>query len=104
MTTLALAEALAKVDFRIVPVQDPADLLADLESIQRGEPPLRARKRYDPDILQSIADSGEVIASEPAAEEPSTPPTNLLVWLFVLGALLGISVIGNLVLAFALLS
>ncbi len=81
-----------------------ADLLADLESIQRGEPPLRARKRYDPDILQSIADSGEVIASEPAAEEPSTPPTNLLVWLFVLGALLGISVIGNLVLAFALLS
>ena len=37
------------------------DLIGDLEAIGRGEPPLHARKRYDPALLQSLADGGEPV-------------------------------------------
>ena len=82
-----------------------ADLIADLEAIQRGEPPLRARKRYDPNILQSLADSGEAVENESStAAEEAPPPTKLLIWLFVLGTLLGISVIANILLLVSVMS
>jgi eukaryotic-like serine/threonine-protein kinase len=76
-----------------------ADLISDLEAIQRGEPPLRARKRYDPNILQGLAESGETVHMEsPVAEEVPVTSASSLVWMFVLGGLLGISVIVNIVL------
>ena len=76
-----------------------ADLIGDLEAIQRGEPPLRARKRYDPNILQGLAESGETVQMEsPVAEEIPAAPVSSLVWMLVLGGLLGISVIVNIVL------
>ena len=75
------------------------DLIADLEAIQRGEPPLRARKRYDPNILQGLAESGETVQMEsPVAEEVPAAPVSSLVWMLVLGGLLGISLIVNIVL------
>jgi eukaryotic-like serine/threonine-protein kinase len=75
------------------------DLIGDLEAIQRGEPPLRARKRYDPNILQGLAESGETVQMEsPVAEEVPVSPVSSLVWLLVLGGLLGISLIVNVVL------
>lgn len=75
------------------------DLISDLEAIQRGEPPLRARKKYDPNILQGLAESGETVQMEsPVPEEVPPAPVSSLVWLFLLGGLLGISVIVNIVL------
>lgn len=38
-----------------------ADLIVDLDAIAAGEPPLHARKRYDPALLQSLADGGEPV-------------------------------------------
>ncbi|GMV97726.1 MAG: serine/threonine protein kinase [Phycisphaerae bacterium] len=77
-----------------------ADLIADLEAIQRGEPPLRARKRYDPNILQGLAESGETVQMQsPVAEEVPAAPVHSLVWIFVLGGLLGVSIIVNIILA-----
>jgi len=77
------------------------DLLADLEAIQRGEPPLQARRRYDANLLQGLAESGETVEmASPAAEEESTPAAAPLVWVWilVLAALLGISLILNIIL------
>ncbi len=76
------------------------DLIVDLEAVQRGEPPLHARKKYDPHLLKDLAESGETVEIPSPDEEeqaPRSPAT--LVWLFVLGALLGVSIIINIILA-----
>lgn len=75
------------------------EMIADLEAIQRGEPPLRARRKYDPNILQGLAESGEAVQqAPPATEEAPTTPVASLVWMFILAGLLGISLIVNVVL------
>jgi serine/threonine-protein kinase len=75
------------------------DLLADLQAIYRGEPPLQARRRYDATLLQGLADSGETVemASPVTSQEPQ-PVRVPLAWILVLGALLGISLIVNIIL------
>ncbi|UCD29582.1 MAG: serine/threonine protein kinase [Planctomycetota bacterium] len=75
------------------------DLLTDLEAVARGEPPLQARKRYDDNLLQGLAESGETVEMEsPEAEDEPVTATIPLVWVFVIGALLGVSVIVNMIL------
>lgn len=76
-----------------------ADLIADLEAVERGEPPLRARKNYDPNILQGLEESGETVTMEsPVAYEARTASVSSLVWILILGGLLGVSVIINIIL------
>ncbi|GMU22635.1 MAG: hypothetical protein AMXMBFR13_27200 [Phycisphaerae bacterium] len=76
-----------------------SDLISDLEAVSRGEPPLHARKQYDANLLQGLADSGETIEIEsPVREEYASPAMRSLVWVFVLAGLLGISVIVNILL------
>ena len=76
------------------------ELIGDLEGLSRGEAPFQARKKYDQDFLQSIADTGETV-STPTAEDlaPSPPDTrNWKTILLVLGAILGLSVLLNIAL------
>ena len=74
------------------------DLITDLEAIARSEPPLHARKRYDDSLLQGLANGGETVEMPvPVAEEAPSPATVSLVWVLVLAALLGISLILNIV-------
>ncbi len=74
------------------------DLLTDLEAIARSEPPLHARKRYDENLLQGLADGGEKVEMQLSAiEDEPSPSTVSLVWVFVLAALLGISLILNII-------
>jgi eukaryotic-like serine/threonine-protein kinase len=74
------------------------DLIADLEAIQRGEPPLQARKQYDSNLLQNLEQGGETMEIEETGDDYSATRGNSLVWILVLGALLGISVLVNIVL------
>jgi len=74
------------------------DLITDIEAIARSEPPLHARKRYDDSLLQGLANGGETVEMPvPVAEEAPSPATVSLVWVLVLAALLGISLILNIV-------
>ncbi|MBP7935911.1 MAG: serine/threonine protein kinase [Phycisphaerae bacterium] len=74
------------------------DLIKDLEAIQRGEPPLLARRQLDDNILQGLAESSTPVHKEeaPKEETPSTPVVPL-VWVFILAALLGLSMIVNII-------
>ena len=74
------------------------DLLEDLEAIQRGEPPLQARKNYDPNLLADLAESGQTTDDQADAyeTEPAQPMVPL-VWVIVMAAVAGVSVILNLV-------
>lgn len=44
------------------------ELIADLEAVAAGEPPYQARKKYDPELLESLAASGETISSVSAED------------------------------------
>ncbi len=44
------------------------DLLTDLEAVARGEPPIQAKRRYDSNLLQDLADQEE--SAEPHIQEP----------------------------------
>jgi len=74
------------------------DLITDLEAVARGEPPLQARKQYDDSLLQSLADSHshEAVVS-PSVTEELTPAQVPLLWLFILGGLLGLSIMINII-------
>jgi serine/threonine-protein kinase len=90
------------------------DLLLDLKSVRRGEPPVLARQLVDrggPSALAGLAEGEQVAAeaaSAPAAGRPAVgddadlgeavPPMKVAV--IVLAALLAVSVIINLILAF----
>ncbi len=74
------------------------DLLADLERVARGEPPLQARKRYDANLLESLAD-GQGSQPDLSAQEQAPANTGLpMVWVFTLVALLSLSLIVNIIL------
>jgi serine/threonine-protein kinase len=74
------------------------DLIADLDAVKRGEPPLQARKRLDASLLMGLADGGETVEmqspAEPDEPEQATIP---LVWVFVLGAVLALSLLTNII-------
>jgi serine/threonine-protein kinase len=76
-----------------------SDLIADLEAIRRGEPPLHARKRYDHNLLEGLAQGEQAVEVEaPVVEEAPAPFRVPLVWVVILGALLGVSIIVNIIL------
>ncbi|MCH7704316.1 MAG: serine/threonine protein kinase [Planctomycetes bacterium] len=74
------------------------ELISDLEAVGRGEPPLQARRKYNHDLLETLANGGETV--ELANEVPSGDTGDgriSLHWVLVLGVLLAISLLGNLV-------
>ena len=79
--------------------QSMKDLIADLESVQRGEPPLQARRQYDAHMLEGLEAGGETVEIETPIERHTIGGGVPLVWIFVLGALLGVSVLINIILA-----
>ena len=79
-----------------------ADLISDLEAVAAGMPPLQARKRYDDDLLKSLATTGEVV--RPAAGQAEATGNDGASWLVPLAVVLGVSLVLNLILVIALLS
>jgi len=77
-----------------------ADLIHDLEAVERGEAPPQARRQYDDKLLEGLSEGAPATVSAPVAPVPEEPagPVVSLIWVIVLGTLLGISVILNLVL------
>ena len=74
------------------------DLLADLDAIAEGRPPMQARKRIDAGLLASLAKSEEVAqAAQAEALKPKFKPHMIVI--FVLAGLLGVSLIVNIILA-----
>jgi serine/threonine-protein kinase len=72
------------------------DLIIDLECLLAGEPPKLARKKIEEITLRGLAE-GEADEEDEAPERPSGPPMPW-VWIGALGALLGLSVLVNLIL------
>jgi serine/threonine-protein kinase len=73
------------------------DLILDLESIARGEPPLQVRKKIDADVLTKLTGEASV-ESAPEAEPAPSAGGNQLLYLIILGAVLLGSVILNVIL------
>jgi len=75
------------------------ELIADLEAVASGEPPLQARKKYDHRLLQDLATGGTVI--EPAGNDADHQGMGDLfsskLWIF-LAVGLGLSLLGNAIL------
>ncbi len=69
-----------------------SDLLLDLESIARGEPPFQARKQIDNVLGELAADKGQAVEEEYEEEEPTSP------WMILLVAGLAVSVVVNIIL------
>ena len=75
------------------------DLIVDLEAIASGEPPLQARQRLDSNLLQGLAEGGEtVVMDSPVDGDELSPATVPLVWVFIMGAVLGLSIVANIIL------
>lgn len=74
------------------------DLLVDLEAIARGEPPLQARRRYNTDLLQDLAEGGEAVEDE-SAEDDSGParPMVPLVWMIIVSTVAGLLLLINVI-------
>ncbi|MEK6674415.1 MAG: serine/threonine-protein kinase [Planctomycetota bacterium] len=75
------------------------ELITDLEAVSRGEPPLQARRKYDRNLLQNLADGGEVI-KKPNGSETATPTERQgsANWFLGLGILLAVSLLINVIL------
>lgn len=74
------------------------DLLVDLEAVAQGDPPLMARKNYNPSLLQGLADSSD--ATERPKPPPKAPPQPMkvpLLWLFIIGGVAGLSIMINII-------
>ena len=74
-----------------------AELIADLESIAAGDPPFQARRRYDQNLLEALATSGEAIdlSDEPSLQELRGPGVSVQ-WVIALGIGLALSILVNL--------
>ncbi len=77
--------------------RNPDDLIVDLECLLNGEPPRLARQRIEAATLQELS-QGET--DEEEEDEPSAagPPGGAWLWIGVLGAVLGVSLLVNLIL------
>jgi serine/threonine-protein kinase len=76
--------------------RSPSELILDLQSLIAGEAPKYARQRIEADMLKQLQE-GETDDDEALTvgdERPGIAP----VWIFVLGGLLGLSVLANLIL------
>jgi len=76
--------------------QSAAEVVEDLEAVANGEAPFQARKHYNADLLEDLANGGELI-DPPRVEHRAPPPTNHVAvhWVLVLGLLLFLSVLIN---------
>jgi serine/threonine-protein kinase len=76
-----------------------SDLLLDLEAIQRGEPPLQARRRIDARVLKGLTSEAKEDESAAQLEEVALDPQviekNLLAWIVILSAFLAVSLLLN---------
>jgi len=79
------------------------DVLMDLEAVAAGQPPLMARERIDADVLSGLANQASEDLQAPVDIAKSAPTGVSVLYLVLLGALLGFSIIVNVVL-FALLA
>ncbi|MBI3411707.1 MAG: serine/threonine protein kinase [Planctomycetes bacterium] len=76
----------------------PAELIIDLECLLHGEPPKIARRRLEAATLEGLAE-GEVAEDEDRAEKRDRgQELPAMVWVYVLAAALGISLLLNLIL------
>ena len=74
------------------------DMIADMESVAEGGPPFQARKKLDPDMLETLAQSGVTVSTATAEDldpsiVPKDPAARLAV--LVLSILLALSVLIN---------
>ena len=77
------------------------EVIDDMEAVTRGEPPFQARKKYDHELLKTLATGSRM--SEPGAEAGEIPghtPRVSAHWVLVLGVLLAISALCNVLLFF----
>jgi serine/threonine protein kinase len=76
--------------------QTPADLIVDLECLLNGEPPRLARQHMNVSALKGLAHG----AAEEDEDEDDEPPAAgvPLLWVYVGGAVLGVSLLLNLIL------
>jgi serine/threonine-protein kinase len=76
--------------------QTPADLIVDLECLLNGEPPRLARQQMNVSALKGLAHG----AAEEDEDEDDEPPAAgvPLLWVYVGGAVLGVSLLLNLIL------
>ena len=86
----------------VMMAKDPArryasttDLLLDLEAIANGGPPLQARKQIDDGVLTGLAAGGQ--PGQATEQAPVKPAPDLVPYLIILAALLGLSVLINIV-------
>jgi serine/threonine-protein kinase len=73
-----------------------ADLIIDIEAVMQGEPPFQARKKYDRDVLQSLATGGENIEGPSADDLNPQPPKRDWGVILIMGIFLVLSLMINL--------
>ncbi len=76
------------------------ELISDLEAVAKGEPPFQARRKYDHELLKTLA------TGRPKVEEPPEMPMRAggaprvsAEWVIALAVLLAVSILGNILLA-----
>jgi serine/threonine protein kinase len=74
------------------------EVIEDLKAVRRGEPPFHARQRYDQNLLEKLANTGEIVErSQIEAATQDTGQKVSVTWLILLAMLLILSVLGNIV-------
>jgi serine/threonine-protein kinase len=77
--------------------QSPRDLMLDLESLLAGEAPKLARQQIEMNVLEGLK-TGDQDDEAEAAQIDFSPNTVEAVWVWLLGTLLGVSVLLNILL------
>jgi len=76
-----------------------SELIADLEAVGNGEPPFQARKKYDHNLLHTLATGGEVINPPVQTPRPDEPAPGVAIhWLIGAGVIIALSVLFNIIL------
>jgi serine/threonine-protein kinase len=76
-----------------------AEVITDLDAVARGESPLQAREKYDPELLHSLAMGSKMAETSAEAKEMTGHVSRVSAhWVLALAVLLVISVLGNLLL------
>jgi serine/threonine-protein kinase len=75
-----------------------SELITDMEAVRDGEAPFHARDKYDHALLESLANSGEIIEAHRKTPETNPANTASLHWVLVMGMLLALSILLNIVL------
>jgi serine/threonine-protein kinase len=79
-----------------------SDLLVDLEAVARGEAPLMARKHVDQSLLKGLADAAESAPRPAPPPRPAPQPMKVpVLWLFIIGGLLALSIMVNIIMLIA---